>query len=400
MIDTREELINALSVAAELEHGLMLQYLFAAFTAKKDTAEGLSAAKLELVRKWTAVIYSVAREEMAHLGNVINLLSSIGAGPHFRRPSFPQAAGRFYPFDFDLIRLSDLAMYRFIVFELPESEPPPQKPLALPSAAFSIVGEVIAPEPPVYSYVGQFYKQIREAFKTIPEKHLFIGPTGDQDVGDWGLGLAMYRIEDRVSALLALDRIVEEGEGATADRSRSHYGKFLSIRQELLLLVDEDPARHVIMNPRTREHPDSIGSGSMITNPLTKEVAELFNMLYGCLLLMLLQYYSYGGETPKQRKTLQLAMRPMMSVFIRPLAELLTHLPAYEDSSPDVAGPPFEQYSELNLGLTVASRLTFLFERLEACLEASNRLSAIHPRLMVVFSDMQILIENMKEGVL
>lgn len=29
MIRTREALINALHVAAELEHGLMLQYLFA-----------------------------------------------------------------------------------------------------------------------------------------------------------------------------------------------------------------------------------------------------------------------------------------------------------------------------------------------------------------------------------
>ena len=35
MIDTREELVNALSDAAELEHGLLAQYFFAAFSLKK-----------------------------------------------------------------------------------------------------------------------------------------------------------------------------------------------------------------------------------------------------------------------------------------------------------------------------------------------------------------------------
>lgn len=41
MINTREELINALAEAAELEHGLLIQYLFAAFTFKRRTDEGI-----------------------------------------------------------------------------------------------------------------------------------------------------------------------------------------------------------------------------------------------------------------------------------------------------------------------------------------------------------------------
>jgi hypothetical protein len=40
MIDTREGLIEALHIAAEVEHGLMLQYLFAALTLKKHESEG------------------------------------------------------------------------------------------------------------------------------------------------------------------------------------------------------------------------------------------------------------------------------------------------------------------------------------------------------------------------
>jgi hypothetical protein len=38
LIDTREEMIYALNEAAEIEHGLMIQYLFAALTMKKLTA--------------------------------------------------------------------------------------------------------------------------------------------------------------------------------------------------------------------------------------------------------------------------------------------------------------------------------------------------------------------------
>ena len=35
MIDTREKLIDAPTEAAEIEHGLLLQYLFAAFSFKR-----------------------------------------------------------------------------------------------------------------------------------------------------------------------------------------------------------------------------------------------------------------------------------------------------------------------------------------------------------------------------
>ena len=69
-IDTREELINALTEAAELEHGLLCQYLFAAFSMKKHPSEDVTWSQLELVRSWETHILRVAREEMAHLGTV------------------------------------------------------------------------------------------------------------------------------------------------------------------------------------------------------------------------------------------------------------------------------------------------------------------------------------------
>ena len=46
-----EELIFLLTEASELEHMLMLQYLFAAFSLKTDADEGLTEEQLEAVRR-------------------------------------------------------------------------------------------------------------------------------------------------------------------------------------------------------------------------------------------------------------------------------------------------------------------------------------------------------------
>ena len=50
-IQTRDDLIYALSLAAELEHGICLQYLYAAYTLK-TTVDGLTAAQAATVNQW------------------------------------------------------------------------------------------------------------------------------------------------------------------------------------------------------------------------------------------------------------------------------------------------------------------------------------------------------------
>jgi alkylhydroperoxidase family enzyme len=53
--------------AAELEHGIMCQYLFAAFSLKRREDAGLRPEGLEAVTRWRHVIAHVATEEMLHL---------------------------------------------------------------------------------------------------------------------------------------------------------------------------------------------------------------------------------------------------------------------------------------------------------------------------------------------
>src|SRR5580765_1104227 len=72
VIEHREALIYMLCEAAELEHGIMCQYLFAAFSLKQREDEGLTSDTLEAVLRWRRMVARVATDEMLHLALVQN----------------------------------------------------------------------------------------------------------------------------------------------------------------------------------------------------------------------------------------------------------------------------------------------------------------------------------------
>ena len=121
VIEHREALIYMLCQAAELEHGIMCQYLFAAFSLKQSTDEGLTEAELAAVTRWRKQISHVATQEMLHLALVHNLLSAIGAAPHLARPNLPAPADH-YPAGVQLALLpfGEQALRHFMFLERPE----------------------------------------------------------------------------------------------------------------------------------------------------------------------------------------------------------------------------------------------------------------------------------------
>ena len=376
-IDTREELINALHEASEIEHGLMIQYLFGALSLKKTMEEGLSAPHARMVRAWEALILSVARDEMGHLGTVCNLLSAIGAPPRFTRPNFPKVTG-YYPFAFDLVPFSDDALYRFQVFELPRGAPlpPPPGQLGAPRAA-----RAVAPDPLTYEYVGELYAKIADGFEAIPEPELFIGPKNAQDQTPWSVALDIRPVRNRQHARAAIDDIIQDGEGTPASRANSHYDRFSRIRLAFAETGGFEAARAVVWNPMTREHRDADGRGQIIENPTTRRIAGLFNGVYAVVLQILLQYFSYGGESPSQRAALKAAAGRLMSVAIRPIAEVLTTSPFAAADDPRRAGPPFELYGDVDLSPFPAARWIMLLERLDAIVAEAAELQETAPRL-------------------
>jgi rubrerythrin len=372
-IDTREELINALQVAAELEHALLNQYLFAAFSVKRRSTEGLTHAQVELVRGWQRSIFRVARDEMAHLATVSHLLSAVGGRPYFMRANFPQAAGTRFPFKFKLERLTESCLERFVRFE---------RPTTLPAA----VAATIAPEPIEFDYTGELYRSIRAGIERLAERYgrqgrsFFIGHQALLEDTDWTPDIRVPGVRDVASAMTAIEAIILQGEGAPEDRKGSHFQVFVAILDALRKAREVDPtfepARAVVDTPLTRAHPESASGYTLLKKGTeTHACAELFNHVYGTMLLLLTQFFDYGGEFPAQRELLQASSRRAMSAIVRPIAEILTELPVEEDAGGPFAGPGFEIYGELRVPSNPEARWILIAERVEVETEEARGLS-------------------------
>src|SRR5215218_6115988 len=91
--DERTELARLLQAGAGIEHSLLVQYLYAAYSADVIVASGqLTEAAL-----WQQQLLTVAREEMGHMMTIQNALRLIGAAPNWKREDLPWDTP-YYPF--------------------------------------------------------------------------------------------------------------------------------------------------------------------------------------------------------------------------------------------------------------------------------------------------------------
>lgn len=344
-VRTRADLVALLTTAAEIEHSLMVQYLFAALTMKQGTDEGLTEHQLIRVAHWEKQVLAVARQEMEHLGLVANLLTAIGGAPSLSRPNFPYATS-LYGHVMALTRFSQDAVHKFACFEMPQTGD----------------DTVQCPSPPDPSLPGpssivELYETIRAGFVTLaarPDPLFLVG--ADHQLGGKALGtdfprvgamgggydVFMSTVTDLDSALAAIDLIVEQGEAAEVCGDEGHFIAFKSILGEYAELVRADPsfdpARRVVDNPCTAP-----GRGlSSLTDPLGLAVARLFDSSYRTMLRFLLRLLMSTDESARESSALTaVAFFPLMTMVIRPLAEVLTALPAHSPDSGWRAGPPF-----------------------------------------------------------
>ena len=398
MIDAhkRIRLAELLSEAAELEHGLMCQYLYAAFSLKRQPEEGVSWAQLELMRRWEASIMLVARQEMEHLGLVNNMLTAIGEAPYFERPNFPLGP-RHYPIDipFKLERLTPGALSRFIEFEMP------REPDAGSQAR--LTATVPAVEPGGFQTIGQLYEEVLALFHQLDSPELWIGPPGAQFIttevipvpirGVSLAGKAVYdvnlvAVKDLASAELAIAQILREGEGIPEPTPSSHFARFLAIAEELAAAQREDPgfdpARPVIEDPRGR-----------IKNRATRAVADLFELAYGTLMLMLMRYFAHADETQAELAALQqTAFFPLMTTAIRPLGEVLTLLPAHTDKPTPTAGASFKFTRNLTLHPHRRAAWQVMLLQLEQLAADASRLCTLPDYPEPVRERLELVYEN------
>ena len=250
VIEHREALIYMLCEAAELEHGIMCQYLFAAFSLKQSTDEGLSDAELEAVTRWRRVVSHVATEEMLHLGLVHNLLSAVGAAPHFARPNFPAPAHHYPPgVNLTLVPFGEPALRHFIFLERPEGmelkgatgiDAPVEEAVPLMAE-----GDIV-PQLQDFATVGHLYRSIEHGIAHLAERFgergLFVGPPRAQATSANFHWPELVAVTDVQSAQRAIDTILEQGEGARGDWQSAHFGQFVEILDEYRQLRDQNPA--------------------------------------------------------------------------------------------------------------------------------------------------------------
>ena len=386
-VERREELVWLLAQACELEHGLMCEYLFAQFTLKRTQAEGLNAEQLAKVAAWEAVLVDVIKQEMLHLALAINLLTAIGAAPHLHRPNFP-ILSRWYPpgVQIALVPFGERALRHFVYLERPEG-------MDLDDAeGFAAVGKAqpltdgdqLMAVPEDYQTVGHLYRGIENGLERLVERHgedgVFIGPPEAQattQVFEWA---ELTAVTDLASARAAIELIVEQGEGARGDWRNAHFGKFVALLDDYLAAraadPDFQPARSV--EPAyVRRPPDVEADTVLITDPLTVQVADLFNAVYETTLQALSRYFVHSGESDEQVATLATVTKHLMNWVMRPLGSVLTTLPVGPDRPGTMAGPAFEivQPSFYVLPFRQAA-WQILGERLEELADRAERLSA------------------------
>jgi hypothetical protein len=429
-IRTREDLLDALSVAAELEHLLLCQYAFAAYTTKRSATEGLDPIGVSRAREWASAVTLVARQEMEHLGLVMNMRSAIAGEPYFKRPNFPQRLDYFgkAALKQELTPLDAATVARFQWFEQPE--PPPSasycSELRLTAQAhLSTRLEALGveerdggyfPEPALHTHamnrrrgaalgdvsfdsIQDLYLQIWLGFFVVADaigaKQLFAGDPTRQIWGGPGspyagsmndlnqYGVDIIRVTDLRSMSCAAFEILFQGEGLFAPKTyveHTHYCTFSRVLAQMQAAPELVACRPVVANPLVRLHPDITAPDevNLITRPETREVAELSNELYELMLFMLLVLYGAEQLTAEERVTLtDAAFFPMMTMFVRPMSEMLTQLPAFEDR-PGNAGPGFElSVPELRLGAARVDPFPVIQARLDAATEAFRSLSIL-----------------------
>ena len=351
-VESREELVWLLAQACELEHGLMCEYLFAQFTLKRTREEGLSDQQLAKVAAWETVIIDVTKQEMLHLALATNLLTAIGAAPHFHRPNFP-ILSRWYPpgVQIALVGFGERALRHFIYLERPEG-------MDLDDAeGFAAVGQArpltdgdqLMAVQEDYQTVGHLYRGIEQGLERLVERHgeggVFIGPPEAQattEVFEWP---ELTAVTDLASAAAAIELIIEQGEGARGDWRHAHFGKFVALLDDYLATRAADPGfqpARPVEPAYVRRPPDVEAKVASIGDPLTAQVADLFNAVYETTLQALSRYFVHSGETAGQVTTLATTTKHLMNWVMRPLGSVLTTLPLGPDQPGVMAGPAFE----------------------------------------------------------
>lgn len=392
-LEPRDEAVFLLTAAAEIEHALLVQYLYAAYSVK------VSGANETALKEIQESLFQIAREEMGHLATVQNLLHLIGGPLNFNREHSPYAS-EIYPFRFNLQPLTKDSLAKYVI-----AESPADLPMGFPDEDLALLEQLTADAKAAndghdVQHVGSIYARLTSLFQG--------GDQGlrDQDFrpdtqqlqarfDDWGftpgspsLGEPLIIVSFdgaevaalRAAATEAIGKISAQGEGfdpapAGPNEPESHFERFLALYKKFKKLFDAhvDITWQVTENPNTTSAPvepldpshavevalETHAAKGRITHPQAKAWAHLFNLRYRLLLAHLSHFLRLSQElyvTDQGARRGDRTARGLLLIWtfnemrrLKKIAGKLMQMPLDDPPGDTNAGPPFELPYTLNL---------------------------------------------------
>jgi hypothetical protein len=402
----RDYLIKLLHIGAELEHSLMVQYLYAAYSLNDQAG---SARQRQKVREWRHLLLTVAKEEMGHLLTVQNLLCLLGGPVCFDRSHFPVDTP-YLPFPFRLEPVSARSLAWYVYAEAPQDwqvllrthsrnrRTKVDQDLKLVD---SLVGDAVVAG---HAHtVGQLYDEITRVITNpahIPDSDFRADTYAHQaSWDDWGRGYAppparpgetepppvavaqrsnvlILQMATRTEAIAALREIGGQGEVPHLKLKRSdepsHFDRLLELLNDFEAEGRSWNVVHKVpVNPTTLSSRDQPAGSTRIEQKTSLLWATLFNYRYRALLTYLSHTFRLARLVDTQQPNVRGAV--MHKIFgemyhLKALAGILVQWPLKNsptsgravargtaaDRLPEdtpCAAPPFEMPYTLDLPL-------------------------------------------------
>jgi hypothetical protein len=365
-----EKALRLLRAAAAVEHGLMVQYLYAGYAFTTPNR----------------LILDVAIEEMSHLMTVQNLLTSIGAPPDLSRQDYGTPTSedeRLFPFDLLLEPVTNESLAKYVVAESPSDWPTgidaalKQRIIDLATQGagtsinrvgtlYALLGVVFGSESlllqkaatgdPWYVAVNALATEAAQEYGGRDKIHLpdsAFQPNSESQGTDreWDRsvvkGFDEFRVHvvvGRESALEALRDIGLQGEGPTTSSTEvAHFMRFVELFKQFFGVdgMSTSPAPNVARVPKAAQivvdHTST--NAEAISHPLTVRWAQLADHRYA-ILLGALEFYLRMAAADRPF-LLSWCFAEMFA--LRMLGNLLTKMPRSASATPFVAALPFNQ---------------------------------------------------------
>jgi len=322
----RDEMIFLLHTAAEIEHSLMIQYLYAAYSLPKTFPQ----------ITWRLTLLGIAREEMGHLMSAQNLLLALGAPLNFDREDYP--FNKLYPFPLELRPVSVQSLARYVLAEMPDLAAVP------PGLGFDLA-EVRqdAGAASGINRVGALFELMIELTAELGAPDIVaISPGYQAEPSEWRAAinnLVLAKVGSVPDMASLLVQIGEQGEGSglPAVPDNSHFVRLFKIYKAakthvaaggtLALDVPHNPS---VLDPKAPGY---------IAHPEAGAWADVFNHRYRWL-LAIIEHFLRSDATAVRQQLVLWAFEEM-TVALPRISAHLTTLPL-RDAQALQAAPPFE----------------------------------------------------------